>query len=113
MLCDTTIGNLRVPQGYAAENDHQFRVGADLVPGRLFQFNLRPGCNYVGQNHLCRSCAVAIHGSGAAPRHIDESMKLGLGVIESAGACPTVGTAKDRRVAIFVCDPFDFPSGEL
>jgi len=40
-------------------------------------------------------------------------MKLGLGVIESAGACPTVGTAKDRRVAIFVCDPFDFPSGEL
>ena len=56
---------------------------------------------------------IAVHLCSEAPMAVQKTLQLCLGMMESAGAGPAIGTAEYRFVAMIAFDPCQFGANKL
>ena len=101
----TTVVDLHIAQGQAAEGDHERAVFGDLVECRRRVHRGLPTAGHPAQQHGDRGGRVGVDGAGVATGHVQEAMQLRLRMVEPAGRPPAVGTAEDGAVAVLSTAP--------
>ena len=97
-----------VLQRQTAETHQQIGVFDDHLPlgGTLEQVVV--GAHHPGHDHPGGAEAVGVARKGIATKTVQEPVYLALGVVETSGTGPAIGTPVDRLVSVGVDDAAEF-----
>ena len=63
--------------------------------------------------HFVGGMGVRVNGPRIAANAVEETVHLGLGVVEASGTAPAIGAPEDCFISVVRADPFQFLGDEL